>query len=82
MRHLALEDFKIEHENGETERMDSLYRLVNIAARRAIQLNKPDARSLLAPVSKKPVILALEEVLEGKVWYRLGGEDDDEYEVG
>ena len=83
MRHLALEDFQIEHENGEIEKMDSLYRLVNIAARRAIQLNKPEARSLLAPVSKKKaVVLALEEVLEGKVWYRLGGEDDDEYEVG
>ena len=77
MRHLALEDFE---NNG--EKMDSLYRLVNIAARRAIQLNRPDARSLIAPVSKKPVILALEEILDGKVWYRMGGEDEDEYDVG
>ena len=57
MRHLALEDFVL----GD-EKMDSLYRLVNIAARRAIQLNKPEARSLLAPVSKKPLTLALEEI--------------------
>ena len=77
MRHLALEDFKLDGEE-----MDSLYRLVNIAARRAIQLNRPDARSLLAPVSKKPVILALEEILDGKVWYRIGGADEDEYDVG
>ncbi len=77
MQHLALEDFELE--NG---KMDSLYRLVVIAARRAVQLNKPEARSLVAPVSKKPVVLALEEILEGKVWYRIGGEDEDEYDVG
>ncbi|MCH8203776.1 MAG: DNA-directed RNA polymerase subunit omega [Candidatus Hydrogenedentes bacterium] len=77
MRHLALEDFELDG-----EKMDSLYRLVNIAARRAVQLNKPEARSLMAPVSKKPVTLALEEILDGKVWYRIGGEDEDEYDVG
>lgn len=77
MRHLALEDFELDG-----DKMDSLYRLVIIAARRAVQLNKPAARTLMAPVSKKPVILALEEILDGKVWYRLGGEDEDEYDVG
>ena len=77
MRHLALEDFK--HDG---EEMDSLYRVVNVAARRANQLNKPDTRPMVTTTSKKPVIQAIEEILEGKVWYRTGAEEEDEYEVG
>lgn len=77
MRHLSLEDFVYEG-----EQMDSLYRLVNIAARRANQLNKLDSRSLLSRATKKPVIAAIDEILEGKVWYRKGEEDEDEYNVG
>ncbi len=77
MRHLALEDF--EHDG---KCMDSLYRLVNLAAKRANQLNKPDARPLMAATSRKPVMQALEEILEGKVWYRTGADEEDEYEVG
>jgi len=77
MRHLSLEDFEYEG-----EKMDSLYRLVNICARRANQLNKPDSRSLVSFAPKKPVLAAIEEVLDGKVWYRKGGDDEDEYEVG
>lgn len=77
MKHLALEDF---HHDG--QQMDSLYRLVNIAAKRANQLNKPDARSLIRTSSKKAIIMALEEILEGKVWYRIGAEEEDEYEIG
>jgi DNA-directed RNA polymerase omega subunit len=77
MKHIALEDFK----NGD-EPMDSLYRLVNIAARRANQLNKPESRPLITTKTQKTTIIALEEVLEGKVWYRVEDEESDEYEIG
>lgn len=77
MKHLALEDFQ----KGETP-MDSLYRLVNIAARRAKQINKPESRPLIATSTKKPVMIAIEEILDGKVTYRVGDDDGDEYEVG
>ncbi len=77
MNHLSIDDFQYE---GET--IDSLYRLVNLAAKRANQLNRPDARPLVSARSRKPVMMALEEVLDGKVWYRTGSEEEDEYEVG
>lgn len=78
MKHIALEDFT----NGD-EKMDSLYRLVNIAARRANQLNKPESRPLVSkPSSQKTTVIALEEVLDGKVWYRTEGDEGDEYEIG
>jgi len=76
MNHLSIEDFK---HDGDT--IDSLYRLVNLAAKRANQLHKPDARSLVSPISRKPVITSLQEILEGKVWHRTGGENADEYEI-
>lgn len=78
MKHIALEDFV----NGD-EKLDSLYRLVNIASRRANQLNKPESRPLVhVPAKQKTTITALEEVLDGKVWYRVGESDEDEYEIG
>ncbi len=76
MNHLSIEDFK---HNGET--IDSLYRLVNLAAKRANQLHKPDARSLVQPISRKPVIMALQETLEGKIWHRASGENADEFDI-
>ncbi len=69
MEHLALEDF-----TG----MDSLYRLVNIAARRAEQVSKPETRALVSTHAKKPIIVALDEVREGKVGYRIGGEEEED----
>lgn len=77
MDHLSIEDFKYDDEP-----IDSLYRLVILAAKRANQLNKPDSRPLVTPHSRKPVMMALEEVLDGKVWYRTGEEEEDEYDVG
>jgi DNA-directed RNA polymerase omega subunit len=78
MNHLSLEDF-----NTGALKMDSLYRLVDLAARRANQLNKPESRALVPGAgSKKPVIVALEEILLGKVTYRVGDEGEDEYEIG
>ena len=77
MKHIALEDFT----NGD-EKMDSLYRQVNITARRANQLNKPESRPLVHTSSKKTTIIAIEEVLDGKVWYRTDADEADEYEIG
>jgi DNA-directed RNA polymerase omega subunit len=76
MNHLSIDDFQ--HDG---QRIDSLYRLVILASKRANQLGKPDSRLLVAPVSQKPVITALQEILQGKVWYRTGAEEADEYEI-
>lgn len=73
MKHYSLEDFP---------EMDSLYRLVNVAARRANQVNKPETRALVPTQSRKPTMVALEEILEGKVGYRRGDGEEDEYDVG
>lgn len=72
MKHYSLEDFP---------EMDSLYRLVNVAFRRANQINKPETRALVPTRSRKPTIVALEEVLEGKVGYRAGEGQADDYDV-
>lgn len=76
MNHISLDDFV--HED---EQMDSLYRLVNIAARRANQLNKPESRPLVKTKERKSTIIALEEVLNGKVWYTTGDNEDDDYDI-
>jgi len=67
---ISVEDFR--------DKVDSLYRLVIVAARRATQLSKPETRPLVDPVSKKPTITALQEILEGKVEARSGAEDEEE----
>lgn len=72
MRHYTLEDF---------EGMDSLYRLVYIAAKRVNQVSKPEGRALVPIDSRKPTIVALEEVRTGKVGYRIGDGDEDDYDV-
>ncbi len=61
------------------DKIDSLYRLVILAARRASQISKPDSRPLVPVRSKKPTIVALEEVLQGKVKARIGGTDEEEF---
>jgi len=61
------------------DKIDSLYRLVILAARRAAQISKPDTRPLVPVRSKKPTIVALEEILQGKVTARIGGVDEEEY---
>ena len=73
MKHYALEDFP---------HMDSLYRLVNVGYRRANQISKPESRALVPVSSKKPTIVALEEILDGKVAYRTGDMAEDEYDIG
>ena len=61
-------------------KIDSLYRLVILAAKRATQISKPDSRPLVPVRSRKPTLVALEEVLSGKVKPRIGDEDEDDYD--
>lgn len=60
-------------------KVDSLYRLVIVAGRRANALSKPDTRSLVPVRSKKPTVTALEEILQGKVTYRTGADREEEF---
>ncbi len=71
LRMYSPEDFE-----GKTE---SLYRLVLAAARRSAQLAKPEARPLVHVRSKKPTVVALEEILEGKVAVSEARTDEEDY---
>ncbi len=71
-----MERFSIEDFSG---KIDSLYRLVIVASRRAQQLSKPDTRSLVPVRSKKPTLTALEEILNDKVKSRTSKEDEEEF---
>lgn len=71
MERFSIEDFK--------GKIDSLYRLVIVASRRAQQLSKPDTRSLVPVRSKKPTLTALEEILNDKVKSRTSKEDEEEF---
>ena len=57
----------------------SLYLLVLAAARRASQLSKPESRALVPVRSKKPTIVALEEIIEGKVAVGEASTDEEDY---
>ena len=72
MDHYSLEDFP---------EIDSLYRLVNIAARRANQVNRAESRALVPTESLKPTIIALREVYEGKIGFFTDESGEDEYNV-
>jgi len=62
-----------------TGKIDSLYRLVIIASRRANQLNKSESHGFGAAArSRKSTITALEEVLEDKLGF-YSGDDEEEY---
>jgi DNA-directed RNA polymerase omega subunit len=61
------------------DKIDSLYRLVILAARRATQVSKPDSRPLVPVQSKKSTIVALEEILQDKVTYRTTEGDEEDY---
>jgi DNA-directed RNA polymerase subunit omega len=71
MRHYSVEDF-----HG---KVDSLYRLVLLASRRANQISRTESRPLIAISSRKPTVIALEEVLDGKVTYTTGETDEVDY---
>lgn len=52
------------------EHVDSKYRLVIVASKRAKQLNR-GATSLIQPKSHKPTYQALEEIASGKLGYEI-----------
>ena len=68
---LSIEDFE--------GKIGSLYELVLLGARRAAQIAKPEARPLIRSTSKKPTMIALEEVLEGKVIKRSSEGDEEDF---
>ena len=59
---------------------DSLYKLVLLAAKRALEISD-GAPPLVATTSKQPGTVALEEIREGKVSYRLTAEAKDTKET-
>ena len=59
------------------DKCESLYQLVLAAAKRATQLSKSDRRPLVQSKSKKPTIVALEEILHDKVRVLNGHEEDE-----
>lgn len=62
-----------------TGKIDSLYRLVIIASRRANQISKGESHGFGASAqARKPTITAIEEVLNDKLGY-YSGEEDEEY---
>ena len=72
MKYYSVEDFR--------GKVDSLYRLVLLGSRRANQIARTESRPLIAmPHSKKPTVIALEEVLSGKVSYSTGELDEESY---
>ena len=72
MDQLSIEDFE--------DKIDSLYRLVIVAAHRAKQVNKPESRTFGGPpVAQKPTTVALKEILDGKVSYRTGAGDEEDF---
>lgn len=71
MKHYSIEDFR--------GKIDSLYRLVIVASRRAQQINRPESRPLVATHSRKSTVIALEEIEEGKVSYTTGASDEEDF---
>lgn len=49
------------------KRVDSKFTLVNLTLRRAHQLNNKAPRLIDHPRGSKPVTIALEEILQGKI---------------
>ena len=54
----------------------SIYKLVILAVRRAIELGEGAARLVDAPLDAKPTTVALKEILEGKVSIKIKEEKD------
>ena len=61
------------------EKVDSLYRLVIVAARRANQI-KTEAHGFVGITrNRKPTITALEEILDGKVGFTTHEDEEENY---
>ena len=55
----------------------SVYKLVNLAARRAMQLGEGEPALVEADAKMKPALVALQEILEGKVKWRLKAKEKE-----
>lgn len=71
-----MSDVSVEDLKGKS---DSLYRLVLIGARRATQLAKHDSHALLGRRTKKPTIVALQEIVDGKLSYTTNAGDETDF---
>lgn len=61
-------------------KIDSLYRLVIIAARRANQISKNESHGFSGTSHvKKPTMTALREILENKVGFYTSDEEDEHF---
>lgn len=62
----------ITHPSLETllKKVDSKYTLVVLAAKRARQITEERERGVIGSGAPKPVTVALEEIVDGKVTYR------------
>ena len=52
------------------EKVESIYKLVILAARRGLEISDGAPRLVIAPPKRKPGLIAMEEILEGKVTYK------------
>lgn len=63
-----------------TGKIDSLYRLVIVASRRANQISKNEYHGFgFTTSSKKPTIMAVDELLSGKLGYVITDEQDADF---
>jgi DNA-directed RNA polymerase omega subunit len=61
-------------------KIDSLYRLVIVGARRANQISKNESHGFGSVVRGiKPTVRAMEEVLDGKLSFYEAGREEDNY---
>jgi DNA-directed RNA polymerase subunit omega len=52
------------------EKVPSVYKLVNLAAKRTVELSEGSPKLVESSPKEKPVIVALREIAEGKVTWR------------
>ncbi len=53
------------------EKIGSVYKLVNVAARRAMQLSEGEPALVEVDAKEKPALVVLQEILDGKISFRL-----------
>lgn len=73
---IVMASFSIEDFRG---KVNSMYELVLVAAKRANQLARPDTRPFIETDSRKPTTIALEEILAGKIKCVNHLDDEDEF---
>lgn len=61
------------------DKIDSLYRLVIVAGQRANQIKTETHGFVGVNREKKPTVIALEEILDGKVGYTTAEDEEENY---